>query len=152
MQLFFYSFGKALSMPIVLKISPQEGHFHSQSLFLAFLCRCSRIAPEHFGQMTGSLSHSFFMKATSSSRVLKYMDLFSSFCLFLPSPHSIFRFFKEKAGFTAAETYALKPVIVINEKLFNAGCMSTEGAYEFVGFHQTLKLTLLEPGSSCWNS
>ena len=54
---------------MVRYICPQAGHFQSQSLFLAFLCRCSSCACPHLGQDTGWPAQSFFKSNTSSSRL-----------------------------------------------------------------------------------
>ena len=69
----YYFSGRSINIFMVRKISPHLLHFHSVSLFFAFLWRCSRNSCPHFGQGTFSFVQSFFKKATSSSRVLKYI-------------------------------------------------------------------------------
>ena len=71
--------GSSFNIFMVRYTSPQAGHFHSQSLFLAFLCSCSSVAMPHTGQVTGFLHHKSFRSLTSSSRFLIYIGTLPSF-------------------------------------------------------------------------
>lgn len=55
----------------------------------------------------------------------------------LPCFNRIFCLFKEKTGFSAGKTYALKPIVIINVKLLYRCGMTTERAEEGVLCHDS---------------